>query len=143
MCVRACESARAWCGCACVCRQLCGSRTGRLYVGQAACRAACSAVCAHPLALLTGVYHPACLALQVHEVCLLVTQRAARLCAAAIAAMLQHTGRLGAEGAPPQHTVVAVDGSMFKHFCKFRCACGRGGLLAVQARGRWCARLKY
>ena len=65
---------------------------------------------------------------QAHEVCVLVTRRAARLTAAAIAAMLRHTGRgcLGAGGAPPQRTVVAIDGSVFKKFAKFRCACCGG-----------------
>lgn len=61
---------------------------------------------------------------QVQEVCLLVTQRSARLVAAAIAALLRHSGRGCQDDASSQgevqHTVIAVDGSVFSKFPKFR-----------------------
>ncbi|GAB4822195.1 hypothetical protein N2152v2_009241 [Parachlorella kessleri] len=58
---------------------------------------------------------------KVKEVCLLVTRRGARLCAAGIAAVLKHTGRgCGGADQPAKRTVIAVDGSVFKKFAKFR-----------------------
>lgn len=65
---------------------------------------------------------------QVQEVCQLVCLRSARLCAAAITGMLQRVGHpcgsraAGGSGSagPAPPVVVAVDGSVFEKYDKFR-----------------------
>lgn len=71
---------------------------------------------------------PAQSALQVQEVCQLVCLRSARLCAAAITGILQRVGHpcgsCGAGGSgssgPAPPVVVAVDGSVFEKYGKYR-----------------------
>ena len=54
----------------------------------------------------------------VKSVCELVARRSARLCAAAVAGVLQHM-QSGSEE-PLGHVVIAVDGSVFTKFPKYR-----------------------
>lgn len=69
--------------------------------------------------------------------CQLVCLRSARLCAAAIAGILQRAGHPcggasasgGAASAPAPHVVVAVDGSVFAKYSKYRCGGGGGRTL--------------
>jgi hexokinase len=62
---------------------------------------------------------------QVQEVCQLVCLRSARLCAAAIAGVLKRIGHPGGNGTagqdvPVPRVVVAVDGSVFAKYPKYR-----------------------
>eukprot|EP00887_Chlorella_sp_A99_P006231 scaffold3.g6231.t1 len=55
------------------------------------------------------------------RVCELVAVRSARLAAAAVAGVLKHTGACGGPGAPAgQRVVVAVDGSLFAKYPKYK-----------------------
>lgn len=65
--------------------------------------------------------------LQVREVCQLVCLRGARLCAAAITGILQRVGHPcgscaagGGDAGPAPPVVVAVDGSVFEKYAKYR-----------------------
>ena len=71
----------------------------------------------------------------VQQVCQLVAVRSARLAAAAISGVLKHTGRTcTSPGAPPAEAkaVIAVDGSLFAKYAKYKLS-GGGFLLGLPA----------